>query len=169
MRASISTIWTYIHVFNLTFERKLAFNSPFSKRSTLMLRCDERFTHAFTACGCVFMKLRWLAQTKVITLKTQLHAVNARWKRLSQLSLNFASASKKCSRTNLRCLAGSMWPACRTLPRPVLDYTPFAKKIRGKMMIKLTSSLQRRHKLSTKRKLFWVTIEKSFKEVDFFF
>jgi len=32
-------------------------------------------------------KLRWLAQTKVITLKTQLHAVNACWKRLSQLSL----------------------------------------------------------------------------------
>ncbi len=31
-------------------------------------------------------KLRWLAQIKVITLKTQLHAVNARWKRLSQLS-----------------------------------------------------------------------------------
>ncbi len=32
-------------------------------------------------------KLRWLAQTKVITLKMQLHTVNARWKRLSQLSL----------------------------------------------------------------------------------
>jgi len=31
-------------------------------------------------------KLRWLAQTNVISLKTQLHAVNARWKRLSQLS-----------------------------------------------------------------------------------
>ncbi len=27
-------------------------------------------------------KLQWWAQTKVITLKTQLHAVNARWKRL---------------------------------------------------------------------------------------
>jgi len=33
--------------------------------------------------------LRWLAKTKVITLKTQLHAVNARWKRLSQLSLKY--------------------------------------------------------------------------------
>jgi len=33
-------------------------------------------------------KLRWLAQTKVITLKTQLLAVNARWKRLSQRSLS---------------------------------------------------------------------------------
>jgi len=43
-------------------------------------------------------KLRWLDQTKVITLNTQLHAVNARWKRLSQLSLrlNFgAQISKK--------------------------------------------------------------------------
>jgi len=33
-------------------------------------------------------KLRRLAQTKVITLKTQLHAVNARQTRLSQLSLS---------------------------------------------------------------------------------
>jgi len=32
-------------------------------------------------------KLPWLTQTKVIFLKTQLHAVNACWKRLSQLSL----------------------------------------------------------------------------------
>ena len=35
--------------------------------------------------------LRWSAQTKVITLKTQLHAVNARWKRLSQRSFTFIS------------------------------------------------------------------------------
>jgi len=42
-------------------------------------------------------KLRCLAQTKVITLKMQQHAVNARWKRLSQL--------------NLRYLLGLMWPA----------------------------------------------------------
>jgi len=32
-------------------------------------------------------KLRWLAPIQVITLKTQLHAVSARRKRLSQLSL----------------------------------------------------------------------------------
>jgi len=38
------------------------------------LRCDERFTHAFT----FLKKLPWLTQTKVITLKTQLHTVNAR-------------------------------------------------------------------------------------------
>ncbi len=30
--------------------------------------------------------LRWLAQTKVITLKTQLHAIHERWKRMSQRS-----------------------------------------------------------------------------------
>ncbi len=35
-------------------------------------------------------KLRWLAQSKVITLKTQLHAVNTRWKRLSQLSFRYS-------------------------------------------------------------------------------
>jgi len=37
-------------------------------------------------------KLRWLTQTKVITVKTQLHVVNARVKRSSQRSfrcLNF--------------------------------------------------------------------------------
>jgi hypothetical protein len=33
-------------------------------------------------------KLRWLAQTKVITLKTEMHAVNACEKRLSQRSFN---------------------------------------------------------------------------------
>ena len=40
--------------------------------------CDSRFQHAFTAYECVFSKkfLR-LAQTPVITLKTQPHAVKA--------------------------------------------------------------------------------------------
>jgi len=39
--------------------------------------------------GCVYcMQLRWFDPIKVITLKTQQHAVNARWKRLSQLSLS---------------------------------------------------------------------------------
>ena len=28
---------------------------------------------------------------------------------------------KKCSRATLRCLAGRMWPAGRTLPRPALE------------------------------------------------
>jgi len=44
----------------------------------LKLRCDTRFQRAFAAC---------FDPTNVITLKTQLHAVSARWKRLSQLSL----------------------------------------------------------------------------------
>jgi len=44
----------------------------------LKLRCDKRFTHAFTALYAVSKKLRWLAQTKVITKIAQLHAVNAR-------------------------------------------------------------------------------------------
>jgi hypothetical protein len=70
----------------------ILYNSSLSKNSfsfnCFKLRCDERFTHAFTAHVVSFSnKLRWLAETKVITLKTQLHAVNARWKRLSQLSL----------------------------------------------------------------------------------
>jgi len=69
---------------------------------TLKLRCDERFTHAFTACGCVFNEItlvgsnqgnyfeneNGLGQTKVITLKTKMHAVNASWKRLSQRSFS---------------------------------------------------------------------------------
>jgi len=36
-------------------------------------------------------KLRWLAQTKVISLKTQLHAVNAWVKRSSQRSFSLQS------------------------------------------------------------------------------
>jgi len=30
--------------------------------------------------------------------------------------------SKKCSRATLRCSAGRMWPAGRTLPRPDIDF-----------------------------------------------
>ncbi len=55
--------------------------------SYLKLRCDERFTLRLLHVVAFSKNLRWLAQTKVITLKTQLHAVNARWKRLLQLSL----------------------------------------------------------------------------------
>jgi len=35
--------------------RILYFSSDFI--SSLKLRCDERFTHAFTACGCVFKEI----------------------------------------------------------------------------------------------------------------
>jgi len=44
-------------------------------------------------------KLRWLAQTKVITFKTQLHAVNACSKRLSQLSFSLVFGKLKMSRS----------------------------------------------------------------------
>ncbi len=40
-------------------------------------------------------KLRWLAQTKVITLKTQPHAVNACWKRVSQRSFTLTLSSSQ--------------------------------------------------------------------------
>jgi len=45
---------------------------------TLKLRCDNHFQRA---CSCVFKVITLIGsnpQTKVITLKTQLHAVNAR-------------------------------------------------------------------------------------------
>ena len=63
----------FIHIFMLNFIHYFH----------LKLRCDERFTHAFAFSK----KLPWLAQTKVITLKTHLHAVNACVKRSSQRSL----------------------------------------------------------------------------------
>jgi len=52
------------------------------KLTVIKLRCDERLLHVVAFSK----KLRWSAQTNVITLKTLLHAVNARWKRLSQPS-----------------------------------------------------------------------------------
>jgi len=60
----------------------------------LKLRCDERFTHGFTALLHVVAfskKLRWLTQTKVISLKTQLHAVSACVKLSSQRSFKLKS------------------------------------------------------------------------------
>ncbi len=46
-----------------------------------------------------------MAQIKVITLKTQLHAVNARWKRLSQLSFSHTCEVCKSSVRALHILA----------------------------------------------------------------
>ncbi len=48
------------------------------------MRCDTRLLHSVAFSK----KLRWLAQTKVISLKTQPYAVNARRKNVSQRSLN---------------------------------------------------------------------------------
>jgi hypothetical protein len=76
---------TQQHAVNARWKRlsQLSFTAMYIKFicHNLKLSCDSRFQRAFSK------KLRWLAQTKVITLKTQLHAVIARWKRLSQLSL----------------------------------------------------------------------------------
>ncbi len=64
---------------NFSYETLLQvrYNSSLSKNwfsfNCFKLRCDERFTHAFTTHVVSFSKkLRWLADTKVITLKTQL-------------------------------------------------------------------------------------------------
>jgi len=61
----------------------------------LKLRCYECFTHAFTAFERVFKEITLVGQTKVITLKTQLHAVNACWKRLSQLNFTITLVIRK--------------------------------------------------------------------------
>ncbi len=55
-------------------------------RESIQLSCDSRFQRAFTAFVSFSKSLPWLAQTSIITLKTQTHAVNARRKRLSQPS-----------------------------------------------------------------------------------
>jgi len=62
-------------------------NSNKSRASSVVKAALRRAFYACVYCIAFSKKLRWLAQTEVITLKTQLHAVNARWKRLSQLSL----------------------------------------------------------------------------------
>jgi len=59
----------------IDFEPRIA---TIGARATVKLRCDERFKHAFTACSCVFKEITLVAQTKVISLKTQMHAVYAR-------------------------------------------------------------------------------------------
>ncbi len=57
---------------------------------SLKLLCDSRFQRAFTACSCVAFskKLPLFEPTNVITLKMQLHAVNACVKRSSQRSFS---------------------------------------------------------------------------------
>ena len=42
----------------------------------LKMRCDERLRMRLLYVVAFSKKLRWLVQTKVITLKTHLHAVN---------------------------------------------------------------------------------------------
>jgi hypothetical protein len=60
----------------------------FRKKNCLKLRCDERFTHAFTACGCVFKEITLVGsnQGNYFENATACSKRNARRKRLSQLS-----------------------------------------------------------------------------------
>jgi len=43
---------------NLSIFREEILNVVFmQKKKTVKLRCDDRFTHAFTACSCVFKEI----------------------------------------------------------------------------------------------------------------
>jgi hypothetical protein len=64
----------------LTIGFRFQYNKP------LKLRCDERFMYAFTAYSCVFKELTLVGSNQ---RKFFENAVNARWKRLSQLSFSF--------------------------------------------------------------------------------
>ncbi len=67
---------------NLKMKRRCSLSQvrPLSCIATSVLRMRLLHVVEFSK------KLRWLAQTKVITLKMQLHAINANVKQLSQLS-----------------------------------------------------------------------------------
>ena len=76
-----------------------------------------------------------MTQTNVITLKTQAHAVNARWKRLCKRSLN-GTFSNKCHlpshlrfAQNLLKLTGPLVNFNNTLQAVFLHWFPIAKKL----------------------------------------
>jgi len=71
-----------------SYTHLLIFLTPFPS-FLLKPRCNIHFQCEFTACGCVLKVFTILAQTKVITLKMQLNALNACWKHMSQRSLTF--------------------------------------------------------------------------------
>jgi len=50
------------------------------QKEELEVSCDSHFQGAFTSCCCVFKVITQVCanQGSVITLKTQMHAVNAR-------------------------------------------------------------------------------------------
>ena len=54
-------------------------------RLVVILLFNVRILHAVAFSK----KLLWVAQTNVITLKTQMHAIHARWKRVSQLGFTW--------------------------------------------------------------------------------
>jgi len=68
-----------------TDQNKFGSTRPQSSFKTHKLSCHSRFQRAFTTSVCVFKVIKLAWKTKVFTLKIQTHAVNARWKRLSQL------------------------------------------------------------------------------------
>jgi len=68
-----------------------------SKQSNIVITLDGSNQSNFFENATAYSKrtlktnvaTRWLAQTKVITLKTQLHALNACWNSVSQCSLTY--------------------------------------------------------------------------------
>ena len=57
--------------------------------SVFKARCHTRFQRALMHALAFSKKLLWLAQTDVIIMKSQTHAVNARWKCMWQLGFTF--------------------------------------------------------------------------------
>jgi len=80
----------------------------------MSVKTKAALRRAFYACVyCMWLrfqrKLRWLPQTKVITLKTQLRAVNARWKRLSRLSFSYFQMHLKQCLKKQKSKHGTLW------------------------------------------------------------
>ena len=75
-------IWLISFLFGLLMKRVFHFWLMILKPS-----CDTRFQRAITACVCVFWVITLCEPTKVTSLKTKQHAVNACWKRVWQRAL----------------------------------------------------------------------------------
>jgi len=45
-------------------QEKVAMKNEQEQVTTFKLRCDERFTYAFTACGCVFKEIMLVGSNK---------------------------------------------------------------------------------------------------------
>ncbi len=54
---------------------------------SVKLRCDERFTHVFTACGCVFKVIMLVGSNRGNYFENDAACSKRRWKRVSQRSL----------------------------------------------------------------------------------
>jgi len=72
-----------------------------TENAFIKLSCDGRFQSAFTACSWIFKVITPVGSNQGNFLKTQLHAVNARWKRVSQRSLRIVSFEEtECNSNN---------------------------------------------------------------------